>query len=181
MVCNAFVTDMNAVIRSQNTLSQTREIHNSGEICNIDVRLLDSASNVTTTIEFKKPATIQTSFTVTVPIKDAAFYIGFHTTDFVYLTNNNTAYQTVDLSPGDHTVELTFPQITLIPGVYSILLWIGTPAGKVTYHAENILALSVSSDDYAISRQHSQALFYIPGTWSHLHKESKSELATTTP
>ncbi|MEQ6341731.1 MAG: ABC transporter ATP-binding protein [Gammaproteobacteria bacterium] len=164
-VCNEFVNSMNAIIQQNKSASESREIQSSDEISSLRVEFQSASSEPGDMLVFGEPATIRIAFTANSHIQDIAIYIGIHTTDFVYLTNNNTAYQTRDFEPGRHTVELELQKITLIPGVYSVLVWLGTPAGKVTYHAENVATFRVESDDYAISRQHSQALFYMPGRW----------------
>ena len=164
-VCNEFINSMNAIIQRNKSASESREIQSSDEISNVRVEFQGASGELGDRFVFGAPATIRIAFTAISHIQDIAVYIGIHTTDFVYLTNNNTAYQPRDFEPGRHTVELELQEMTLIPGVYSVLVWLGTPAGKVAYHAENVATFRVESDDFAISRQHTQALFCMPGRW----------------
>jgi len=165
LVCNRFINLMNLSIRSDRAHRQVREIQNSGEICNINMEALNPLTKCSGSLSFGSQATLRFSFDVVSGLRGVAIYIGIHTADFVYLTNNNTAFSARDFSIGHHTVELIFDEITLIPGIYSVLLWIGTPEGKVSYHTENLATFVVASDDFSISRQQGQALFSMSGSW----------------
>ena len=165
-VCNSFINLMNLAIAAERDKRPVREIQNSGDLRNIRVEIRDPNSLTQGMLHHGAPATIRFEFEVLSPLRGVSFYVGIHTSDFVYLTNNNTAYCTRDFSPGKHVVELRFHEITLVPGSYSVLLWIGTPEGKVTYHTENLATFAVTSDDFAISRQNGQALFTLRGDWA---------------
>ena len=164
-VCNRFINLMNATIKADRGHRQAHEIANSGEIREIRARCLATVTSSENLIKFGDPATFQLNFEVVSELRDIAVYVGIHTSDFVYLTNNNTAYQVRDFAVGFHTVTLSFDSVNLIPGTYSILLWLGTPGGKVSYHIENLTSFVVEADDFAISRQQGQALFSMPGSW----------------
>jgi len=165
-VCNSFTNLMNLNIQSERGKRQIREIQNSGEIRNVEVQFLNPTTDLPSeSLAHGSPAIFRFRFDVASPLRGVSVYVGIHTSDFVYLTNNNTAYQARDFRVGAQTVDLLIDQISLIPGTYSVLLWIGTPEGKVSYHTENLASFTVASDNFAISRQHGQALFTMPATW----------------
>ena len=165
VVCNSFTKLMNLSIQADRAQRHVRELQNSGEISNVEVEFLSPVSPSGEPFIFGNPASLRFRFNVVSEIRGVAVYVGIHTSDFVYLTNNNTAYHVWDFPVGSHTVDLRFDEIALIPGVYSVLLWIGTPEGKVSYHTENLASFTVVSDDFAISRQQGQALFSLPASW----------------
>ena len=91
--------------------------------------------------------------------------VGIHTTDFIYLTANNTVDEIRDYEPGPHTLDLNIKSMTLLPGVYCVRIWMGTPEGKISYHGENLFTFQVYSEDHLIARQQELGLFYLDATW----------------
>jgi ABC-type polysaccharide/polyol phosphate transport system ATPase subunit len=165
LVCNRFTSLMNLSIQAERTHRQVREIQNSGEICNVRAVAQSADGQTNGEMVFGESAVLRIYFDVITEIKGVAVYVGIHTTDFIYLTNNNTVTQVRDFSAGSHIVDLMFEKVTLIPGTYSVLLWIGTPEGKVSYHTENLASFVVATDDFIIARQQGQALFAMSGSW----------------
>ncbi|MDP1643932.1 MAG: polysaccharide ABC transporter ATP-binding protein [Thiobacillus sp.] len=165
LVCNRFTSLMNLSIQAERAHRQVREIQNSGEIRNVRAVTQSADGQPLGQMKFGERTVLRFYFDVVSELKGVAVYVGIHTSDFVYLTNNNTAYQVRDFSVGPHIVDLIFDEVTLIPGPYSVLLWMGTPEGKVSFHTENLASFVVVSDDFAISRQQGQALFSMPASW----------------
>lgn len=165
LVCNRFTDIMNVSIHASRTERMTKEIQNSGEVQDVKVEILDSNNSQSSSMKFGERGHVRFYFTITSELHGVALYVGIHTSDFVYLTNNNTAYAVHDFTVGAHVVDLVFEKIFLIPGTYSLLLWVGTPQGKVSYHTENLASFTVSSDDFSITRQQGQAMFSMPATW----------------
>jgi len=164
-VCNAFTSIMNDSIQRDRSAQARRELQDSGEIRRPTIKFLDADKAETSTLRFDQKATLKVEIDVLSSLRGVAVYIGIHTSDFVYITNNNTFNSISNFSIGRHVIELEFESVKLIPGLYSVLLWIGTPEGKVSYHAEAIASFSVSSDDFSITRQMGQALFHMPAGW----------------
>ena len=164
-VCNALINHTNALIQENRRGVGVREIQNSGDLSELEVQFVNHKGEMNGTFEFLNAATIRFKFRANSLLSRVSAYVGIHTADFVYLTNHNTAYQPRDFDPGMHTIELTIKELALVPGVYSILFWIGTPEGKVSYHAENLATFRVMSTEFWISRQQSQALFHMPAEW----------------
>ena len=55
--------------------------------------------------------------------------------------------------------------MTLLPGVYSFRVWIGTPEGKVSFYGENLKNFTVVSEDHLLTRQQEMGLFYLDAKW----------------
>jgi len=138
----------------------------SEEITFRNIETLDDAGSHTEAVEFLHPMRVRLTFEARVPLQQITFYIGLHTSDFIYLTANNTAYEPVDLDKGIHSVILEFKAMTLLPGVYCVLAWIGTAVGRTVFHAENLSTFRVFARDYIVTRQRDRALFQMEGTWT---------------
>jgi len=165
IVCNKFLEQNNIKIKALHDRNVATSQIPSQEITLVGTDLLDDEGNITDKVKFLDPCRIRIALNVLKPLNNVTFYIGIHTTDFVYLTANNTAYHPVDLPTGRHEIELRLNSMTLLPGVYCFFLWVGTPEGRTSFREENISCFQVISSDYAISRQRDRAVTYIPGQW----------------
>ncbi len=165
-VCNLFVDRSNVKIQAAQQNVATRSLRISDEIESVVIELLDEWGSFTDSVEFLRPMRIRLTFGARKPLRDIAFYIGLHTTDFVYLTNHNTAYEPIDLDKGPHCVELEIKAVTLLPGVYCVLAWIGSPSGNMIFYGENLTSFRVFAHDYAVTRLGDRALFHLEATWS---------------
>jgi lipopolysaccharide transport system ATP-binding protein len=164
-VCNLFVDRSNQKIQANQKISQANvTTSDEAEFGCIDV--IDENGSRTDSIEFLRPMRLRLTFKACVPLRQMTFYIGLHTTDFVYLTAHNTAYEPVDLEKGQHCVELEIKAMTLLPGVYCVLAWIGSTVGRAVFYGENLSTFRVFARDYVVTRQRDRALFHMEGTWT---------------
>jgi len=163
-ICNLFVDQSNQKIHAVQNKAGKSRIKISDELQSVTVDVLDD-TGVADSIEFRRPMRIRLTFEALSPLQKITFYIGLHTTDFVYLTAHNTAYEPIDLTAGRHQVELEIKSITLLPGVYCVLGWIGTPAGRTLFYGENLASFRIFASDYGVSRKRDRALFDLDGTW----------------
>ena len=165
-VCNLFVDRSNEKIQSDQSKTGKARITVSDEVDFGSVEVLDENGSPTTRIEFLRPMRIRLTFKARTPLRQVTFSIGLHTTDFVYLTAHNTAYEPVDLDDGLHRVELEIRSLTLLPGVYCVLAWIGQPYGRTVFSGENLLSFRVFARSYVVSRQRARALVHMDATWN---------------
>lgn len=170
-VCNQFVDKSNQKIQANQRTNQG-EITVSDEVEFGTVDVIDESGSVTDSIEFLRPMRVRLTFKARTPLQQVTFYIGLHTTDFVYLTAHNTAYEPVDLEKGPHSVELEVRAMTLLPGVYCVLAWIGQPSGRTIFHGESLATFRVFAQDYIVTRQRDRAIFHIDASWN-LHAQHK--------
>jgi homopolymeric O-antigen transport system ATP-binding protein len=163
-VCNLFVDRSNQKIHANQNKSGKSRIKISDELQSATVEVWDDKA-VSESVEFLRPMRIRLKFESLSPLREVTFYIGLHTTDFVYLTAHNTAYEPMDFAPGQHCVELEIKAMALLPGVYCVLAWIGTRAGRTVFYGENLATFRVFASDFGVSRQRDRALFHLDGTW----------------
>ncbi len=165
-VCNLFVDRSNEKIQANHDTVSKARITKSDEIESCVIDVLDDKGSRTTSVEFLRPVRLRLTFKARTPLPEITFSIGLHTTDFVYLTAHNTAYEPVDFAPGLHCVELEIKSVTLLPGVYCVLAWMGRAAGRTVFYGENLTSFRVFSQDYVVTRQRDRALFHMDASWS---------------
>lgn len=164
-VCNHFVHASNLTIR-KNIEKQAPLKESTGWDVNLEsLDVLDSRGQSTDAVRCLEACSVRVAFSAGTAIRRTTFYIGIHTTDFVYLTADNTAYEPRDYEVGAHTVELRINRMTLLPGVYCVLVWIGSDLGETYFRAENVKQFTVTSDDYQITRQRDRGLFLLDTSW----------------
>jgi lipopolysaccharide transport system ATP-binding protein len=162
-VCNTFYDNSNAKIKSDH-----RAIHHitSDAIDAVRVQVLNEAGEAVTRVEFQRPMSIRISFKVEKPLKQVSSLIGIHTTDLIYLTNNDSLQELRDYEAGWHSIELKVYSMNLIAGVYCIRFWIGNPdAGLPAFYGENLATFQVFSNDYKYSSEQGRGLFHIDASW----------------
>jgi homopolymeric O-antigen transport system ATP-binding protein len=163
-VCNLFVDRSNQKIQANQKVTQTRVSSDELEFGAVEV--VDEVGARTDSVAFLQPMRVRLTFTARTPLRQLTFYIGFHTTDFVYLTANNTAYEPVDFEKGTHCVELEIKAMTLLPRVYCVAAWIGPPTGRTVFSGENLASFRVFASDYVVTRQSDRALFHMDASWN---------------
>jgi ABC-type multidrug transport system ATPase subunit len=173
-VCNLFVDRSNRKIQANQKINQAKlMISDEVEFGAIDV--IDEKGSSTESIEFLRPMRVRLTFKARAPLQQMTFYIGLHTTDFVYLTAHNTAYEPVDLQAGPHCVDLEISAMTLLPGVYCVAAWIGPPSGRTVFYGENLSSFRVFAEHYIVTRQSDKALFHMDASWNlHRHRERRA-------
>jgi len=174
-VCNLFVDRSNEKIQaSHNTVGRARvSMSDELDFCTLDI--LDERGAFATSVEFLQPIRFRLTFKARTRLPQITFAIGLHTTDFVYLTAHNTAYEPVDFEVGLHCVELEIKSMTLLPGVYCVLAWMGRAAGRTAFSGENLASFRVFSPDYVVTRQRDRALFYMDASWNLRVQPTRSE------
>ena len=155
----------NKKVKDQISTRSSADIHVTEDVRIDGIELFDRRGAPTDRTECLKPARVLLRFTVLQPLKRINFMVGMHTTDFIYLTANNTVDEIRNYEPGPHTLDLDIKSMTLLPGVYCIRIWMGTPEGKISYHGENLFTFQVYSEDHLITRQQELGLFYLDATW----------------
>jgi lipopolysaccharide transport system ATP-binding protein len=167
-ICNIFINQSNDKIKAEvkKNAQLTRSSSQAEDLTFSGVDIFNERGEKTDRIECLTPLKLRIQFDVLKPMRRICFLVGFHTTDFVYLTANNTVERTQDYEPGHHMVELSLESMTLLAGVYGVRVWIGTPEGRVSFYAENLATLTTYSHDHLITRQQGMGLFYLDGHWN---------------
>jgi lipopolysaccharide transport system ATP-binding protein len=164
-VCNLFIQRSNQHLVEHHAKVVRQDIYESPTCRFLGLELVDEHSVITNRVECGRPLRVRIRFRALEPWERTAFAIGFHTTDFIYLTDNSTFEDLRDFPAGEHFVELSLPAMMLLPGVYSIRAWIGHDTQKREFHGEGLIAFEVYSNDYVITRQRDAGLVAMPGKW----------------
>ncbi|MBI3344753.1 MAG: ABC transporter ATP-binding protein [Gammaproteobacteria bacterium] len=165
-VSNLFFDYSNQKIKSDASNTSGGKFRTSDELTFKGMDFYDEHGQSADRINFLSPFHICIQFTINKPLERICFLIGAHTTDFVYLTANNNVEDPRDFETGDHAVELHFESMTLLPGIYSMRAWIGTPEGRESFYGENLFSFQVFSHDHFITRQQEMGLFHLNATWN---------------
>ena len=160
-VSNIFFDYSNKKIKSVAANSDNGKHRTSDELTFKAMEFFDAQGQSVDRIECLTPFRVRFQFKINKPLERICFLIGAHTTDFVYLTANNNVEDPHYFAIGEHAIELHFESMTLLPGVYSIRAWIGTPEGRESFYGENLFTFQVYSDDHLITRQQEMGLFYM--------------------
>jgi lipopolysaccharide transport system ATP-binding protein len=163
-VANEFVQKNNEIIKSRVSKKTITNVH-SNIISNLKASLLNKEGQEVDRVSCLDSCCFQVSFNTTLQLNRTSFYFGIHSTDFVYLTANNTAFTPIDLTPGTHKIQLNVGRLTLLPGAYGFLIWIGNSEGIAYFHEEGFYTFSVYSDSYHITRQGERGLLYLDANW----------------
>ena len=174
-VCNRFIDFSNEQIRTstKQTISSPAA-RTSDDIDFIGIELLDQEGHLVASAAVLSSLRVLIRFQVNVKTTRLAFLIGIHSTDFVYLTANNTVELPRDYEPGTYSIEMRLESLHLLPGVYSFRVWIGTPEGRVSFCAENIGTLKISSNDILINRQQGMGLILLDDSWHETGPDGKT-------
>ena len=142
-VSNIFFDYSNKKIKSAALSAGSAKHRTSDELTFNAIEFYNAQGQLADKIEFLMPFRVRVRFTINKPLQRICFLIGAHTTDFVYLTANNNVEDPRDFKLGEHTIELHFDSMTLLPGVYSMRAWIGTPEGRESFYGENLFSFQV--------------------------------------
>jgi ABC-type polysaccharide/polyol phosphate transport system ATPase subunit len=162
--CTKFIQQSNDKIKAQQATAIN--IEKSDEFELIKVELLDDAGVNVEKIAHHQPFKIRVEFNLLQPIKHLVCFASIHTSDFVQITANETYKTPKDFDVGRHFFEMACPSMTVLPGVYSIKLWIGTVDGQVKFVANNLANFQVFSDDFSIARLQDLGLFQLDASWN---------------
>jgi lipopolysaccharide transport system ATP-binding protein len=162
-VSNLFFDYSNKKIKSVASNAGGGKQRTSDELTFKAMCFLDAQGQPSDRIECLSPFSVRVQFTINKPLERICFLIGAHTTDFVYLTANNNVEDPRTFDVGEHSIQLQFDSMNLLPGVYSMRAWIGTPEGRESFYGENLFSFQVYSDDHLITRQQEMGVFYMKG------------------
>jgi ABC-type polysaccharide/polyol phosphate transport system ATPase subunit len=164
-VCNLFFNQSNEQIKANVKNSASKNLNKTEDLDFKSVEIFNNKHDSTDSIECLSKMNIEISFNALKPLKNICFLIGIHTPDFVFLTATNSIDETHDYLPGEHRVAMTINSMALLPGVYSIRVWIGTPEGKVSFDADNLKSFTITSEDHLLTRQQEMGLFHLDANW----------------
>ena len=164
-VCNEFINQMNEKsAQSERDKILSNDVQ-SPEITVTSLEMIDVEGNPSDRFAFSTPISIRLRFAVNSAVKNISFLIGVHTTDFIYLTANSTVDQPSNLDTGEHVITLSIPKPTILPGIYGIRVWIGTPENKTYFYGENLSRFTIFSNDFLVTRQQGMGFVFYEPVW----------------
>ncbi|MEO6148430.1 MAG: polysaccharide ABC transporter ATP-binding protein, partial [Sulfuriferula sp.] len=126
-VCTRFIQQSNDKIKSQQITTTNTEKSDEFELINIEI--LNENDIKIDKIAYHQPFKIRIEFDLLQPIKNLVCFTSIQSTDFVQISANETFKTPIDFDVGHHFFEMACPSMAILPGVYSVRLWIGTVDG----------------------------------------------------
>lgn len=140
-VCDSYYEQNDEKIKA-NSISQAKtRTHTSGELELLEVHLINHENNDTDRISYNKNCRAVFKIRALNELEQVTFGLGFHTSDFLYLTTHNSETQLniAKLGVGEHTISCDISTLPLLPGVYSLRFGVSAgQAGRQVYYAENL-------------------------------------------
>ncbi len=170
-VCEEFYSDNNKTVYAyaQNKKHLKGRIDGSGDIDVRNVYLIDKNGMPIETILPDDPISIKVEFVVKNFIARPEIVVGLHTTDFVYLVSatNGLSGQRPDFGPGEHSVECSFYEHNLMPGVYSVRVAFLGYLGQMLWAGENLRMFRVSPGNLPVASMPQLGLIRPNSCWNY--------------
>ena len=179
-VCNRMFEEMDSKIASQikqNSKSKSGRAISDGSIELVDISLIDSNGKTTNTLTMGSSATLKIRYLVHQSLMEPIFGIGIHTSDFIYLTTEQSyGHLKVDvIEPGIHELKFIIRAIPLLPGVYSFRLGIaGGKSGGALFYKDNALHFQITANSIsrAWNATSDEGFFALDAEWVISHQAS---------
>ncbi|OEU66621.1 MAG: polysaccharide/polyol phosphate ABC transporter ATP-binding protein [Desulfobacterales bacterium PC51MH44] len=167
-ICNLFYERSDEKIKTHSKASGRARDHSSGEMELVSVTLLDQNGIPIDTIEHNADVTVSLSFRARVELVKPAFGVGIHTTDFLFLANDESIEKLgpVTIAPGTFRVQCHIRKFPLLPGVYS--LRVGVAIGELcsaAFYAENLFHFRVQAKEINRTRAMHQGFIPLDTNW----------------
>lgn len=166
MVANHYYDVTNAKILAQRSAIPARErIQSTGEIelDSINIFPPDDPTRARP-ITMHGPARVRIEFTSRIQASALDISVGFHTSDFVYISTAHTGNK-VEVRPGRNVVEASVDALPLMPGVYGLRASFHDRHFRNLWYGENILNFLVARPEGAPRPVSEQSLVDIPLAW----------------
>jgi hypothetical protein len=142
--------------------------------------VLNEEEQPATSVQHRDDLLVRLRFRVHRPLTDVLFGVGFHTTDFVYLSTSQSLGQLplAQLAAGTHELVCRFTQVPLLPGVYSIRAGVAF-GGQVVpiFYGENLARFQITSQvlNRAWVSASNEGFFSIDTRWNLRSTEQLNE------
>lgn len=166
-VCGQFYENSNKKIK-ENKEREGRGIlkfSSSGEIDFIEVQTFnDEESFQSDTVDFLGSMKVVVHFKSNVFLKYPDLILGFHTTDFFYISTMTSAAlsKKFEISPGVYSAEFYIHSLPLNPGVYCLRVGFVDQYHRTIWHGENLKTFMVSSEKVNVSKESLLGVLHIP-------------------
>ena len=175
-VCELFYRRSNELVRNAAVSSPGSRWGNTQESDELkleELALVGPDGLDTHVITYRTNFKVRLRVNVMAELHKPTFGIGVHTTDFLYITTQNSEQQLRigTLSPGRYDIICDIADCPLLPGVYALRLGIseGT-ASRGVFYGENLLHFQVVSNaDRPLSEANSHGFFALEARWHPPH------------
>ncbi len=150
-VCNRMFEEMDSKIAAQakhNSKPSAGRTASDGSVELIDISLINTDGQISTTLKMGSGATLKVRYHVRQSLEEPIFGVGIHTSDFIYLsTEQSYGHLKLDsMEPGIHELSFKMKSIPLLPGVYSFRLGIaGGKSGGAFFYKDNALNFQITA------------------------------------
>lgn len=169
-VCNDFYRRSDAKIAANKGERHGRfEASEDIEVYACDI--LDHTGDPVSSIAHGSDLLVRLRFRLRSALQKPIFGVGFHTTDFVYLTTSHSVgnLELSELKPGSHELICRFAKLTLLPGVYSVRAGIAFGSHVVpSFYGESLATFQVISEELnrAWASEANEGFFALDTHWS---------------
>ncbi len=156
-VCNQMFEEVDSKIAAQVALNSgktTARALSDGSIEMIDIALVDAEGRNTKALEMGSDATLKVRYKVHQRLMEPIFGIGIHTSDFIYLTTEQSfgRLNVEVIEPGIHELSFKMKAIPLLPGVYAFRLGVARgQSGGASFYKDNALHFQVTVNNVSRS------------------------------
>jgi len=167
IVCSKFY-DINNTKILHNIKNNNINIQTSGDITVKKITIhVDSKKNSVEEVFFGSKLTIRVDFKSDLYIEKPEIVIGFHTTDFIYISSTSTAsiHDRPDITVGNHIVKCSIDNLQLMPGIYGVRLGFLDKFRRVLWYGENIKIFNVIASGIDITKTAEAGLVNFPFRW----------------
>ena len=166
LVCTKYLQQSNDQINKQRVTRNVIEKSCDFEL--LKIYMLDELNRVTEKVEYNCSFKVIIEFVLLREIENLTCFISIHTTDFVHVTANQTFDIPKNLRKGNYRVEMLVPEMNILPGVYSIKVWIGMRDGQVLFNSNSLSSFQIYSDDYSVSRFQDLGFVCLNANWKFI-------------
>jgi ABC-type polysaccharide/polyol phosphate transport system ATPase subunit len=169
-VCDLFYERSDEKIKLSSRATQRANTLLTDDLQVLEVELLDTSGKPTDVIPYKDDIGIRVRLIAHKDVKAPVFMIGFHTTDFLYLTQHASERQVKmeRLPSGEYEIACRINKCPLLPGVYALWLFVGEGLGSTSlFYAENLVHFQVTTNPAEpLFAGHREGFFALDANWS---------------
>lgn len=165
--CERFYKQSNANIAARQKDTAPINVRSSGQIDFHSIHISDGNVLDTRKLTMHEPASIRCIFDSKVEIDNPEIAIGFHTTDFIYVSTmtNIQSDQKNRINRGTNIIDCELDSLPLMPGQYALRFAILDNKRNELFYAEQLDPFSVIAGTIPQSKLPALGLVHIPARW----------------
>lgn len=169
-VCAAYHSRANEQVFSElSAHSRARKVRKAADFELLDFCLIDVNGAPASEIAQGGKTSVLCRFSCARPLHSAAFGIGVHTSDALYLATENSGalFSGQTIPPGVHTLRCTLDLSPLLPDTYALRLGVSAGAmGEVLFYGENLWLFRITNPEIRGAEYGKEGYFDLRASWS---------------